>query len=59
MQIQTTAITQYSRTYEAAAEGVPLAIPGSSGYIEVSVNKGDAALAASAAPGSFVTLVFF
>jgi S-adenosyl-L-methionine hydrolase (adenosine-forming) len=56
MQIQATSVSQYYYVYQVASADLPIAIPGSSGYIEISVNKGNAARATGGEAGSAVTL---
>jgi S-adenosylmethionine hydrolase len=54
--VESTIVSQYSESYSAAPKGQIVVIPGSGGYLEVSVNQGDAAQATGAARGSVVTL---
>ena len=56
--IGTAIVSRYHECYSEAQEGVLFALPGSSGYLEISINQGDAALAAGAATGSTTTLRF-
>jgi S-adenosylmethionine hydrolase len=44
-------VSQYFHYYDAAAPGVPFLIHGSSGYLEVSMNQGDAAAFLGVRPG--------
>lgn len=49
-------LTKYSKTYASAPAGRPFVTQGSSGYIEVSINKINAAALLKAAPGMTVIL---
>jgi S-adenosylmethionine hydrolase len=46
------------RTYGEVAVGEPLALVGSSGFLEIAVRQGSAAAALGALPGTLVTLIF-
>jgi S-adenosylmethionine hydrolase len=52
------AITSFHTHFAAAPTGEPFAIEGSSGYLEVSVNQGDASRLTGASAGDPVTLRF-
>jgi S-adenosylmethionine hydrolase len=52
-------VYQYCRAYADAPADQPVAVQGSSGYIEVSVNKGDASRRTGGVPGRDVLLRFF
>lgn len=54
--VHSTRVDQYSESYSAAPKGQIVVVPGSGGYLEVSVNQGDAAQATGASRGSAVTL---
>jgi hypothetical protein len=54
--IGSTIVSQYSANYSAVPKGHMVVIPGSGGYLEVSVNQGDAAAVTGASRGSAVTL---
>lgn len=58
MQVQEATVSQYFPTFEGAPELLPVAVSGSSGYIEVAVNRGDAAKITGATSGASVTLQF-
>lgn len=49
-------LTEYSATYASAPAGRPFLIQGSSGYIEISINKSNAAATLKAVPGATVIL---
>ena len=52
----TTSVTQYCPNYAAAPPHEPVLVAGSSGYLEVSINQGDAASAMGISPGFLVIL---
>jgi len=54
----TAKISQYREYFAGAPAGVLFVVPGSAGYLEVSINQGDAALLTGATAGSTVTLRF-
>jgi hypothetical protein len=49
-------LTKYSATYASAPAGRPFVIQGSSGYIEISINKSSAAASLNVLPGTTVIL---
>ena len=49
-------LTKYRATYASAAAGQPFVMRGSSGYLEISINKSNAAATLKAAPGTAVIL---
>jgi len=49
-------VRQLAQTYAQGAPGEPFAIPGSSGFLEVSLHKGNAARALGVHRGAEVTL---
>jgi S-adenosylmethionine hydrolase len=58
MVVGATSIRDFCPTYFSAPPERPIIIAGSSGYLEISVNKGDASQVTSAVVGSPVTLRF-
>jgi hypothetical protein len=49
-------LTKYSATYASAPTGRPFVMQGSTGYLEVSINKSNAAASLKVAPGATVIL---
>jgi S-adenosylmethionine hydrolase len=58
MLVGSTTVVRYSEAYASVPAGQAFVISGSSGYLEVSVNKGDASQMTRAEAGSSVTLIF-
>jgi S-adenosylmethionine hydrolase len=56
MKLGDTIVRHYRDAYAGASRGVPFVIEGSSGYLEISVNQGSAALDAKVELGSKITL---
>ena len=56
LSFQTTRVSQYQPTYSTSPPHQPVLIAGSSGYLEVSINKGDAASLLGISPGCIVLL---
>jgi len=54
LKLSSRTLTEYSATYASAPTGRPFVIQGSTGYIEISINKCSAAASLKAAPGATV-----
>jgi hypothetical protein len=54
LKLTTRTLTEFNSTYASTATGTPFVIQGSSGYLEVSINKSSAAASLKAAPGATV-----